>query len=237
MRTPDDDDAEMDDEMTRLCADRTAEGAPAGSVPGADSDNDELERVLCEMRELGRWPAPKPSVELESLLTKGLPNLRRRTFRRNLVVGAAVVGAMTVGVTDIAAANDRLPGGSHGVVAGVINNLTPFHVHDRREHAVIPSRPMRVPGSEPHLAPMHPAPRPADLDDRSTPGASRSSAAAEPRESDDHPPGTAPTTSRETGAEWGTPSSTSWGSPDTERSDDRHRPSPSPTPTYRERDH
>ncbi len=235
MRTPDDNDVEMDDELMRLCADRSAEGAPAGSNLRADSDNDELGRVLREMRALGQWPAPRPSVELESLLTKGLPNLRRRAHRRNLVVGTAVVGAMTVSVTGIAAANDHIPGGSRGVVAGVINNLTPFHVHDRREHPGIPSRPMRVPGSQPQVAPRHPSPRPTDLDDRRTPGAGRNSEGAEPRESADHPPGTAPTTTRET-AGWGEPSSTSSRSGETEREDTHRQPAPSPTPTYRVHD-
>jgi hypothetical protein len=141
----------MDHDLAPLPGDAYPDDEIAGALlrPDGTRAGGDLEAVLREMRELGRVAAPKPSPELQSLLTKGLPNIRRkRARRRNVVVGATLVSAMTAGVTGIAAANDSLPGGSRGVVDGVINNLTPFHVHDRHSHPVEPSGPGSVPASD-----------------------------------------------------------------------------------------
>lgn len=166
----------------------------------------ELEGVLREMRDLGRTRPPPPSPELETLLTKGLPNLRqhrRRAHRRKVLVGAVLIGSMSTSLTGIAAANDRLPGPSQNVIAGVINGLTPFHIDDRHPH---PSTPQA----------------PEETDDRSTPGRpepsgetgdDRRSESPEPGASDDPQPGTGPTPSwEERESEPGSSPRAPWGS-------------------------
>ena len=219
MRTPCDDDPEMDDELELL---------PGDGALHAARGSGELDGVLLEMRELGRGPAPAPSAELEALLDKGLPDIRRRRARRRTaMVGAAVVGAMTVSLTGIAAANDSLPGGSQGVVAGVINGITPFHVHDRHSHPDTPSAPGSAPASDSDDGTSAPStPRPSRPDEGSSPGLDRNSDAGQP--DDDAPPGATPTptptpSERDTG--WSRPS---W---EPRESDGYDRTERSPTPT------
>ena len=153
------------------------------SVPNPQTAG--LEGVLLEMHDLGRMHVPQPSPELETLLTNGLPNLRqrrRRAHRRRVVVGTVLAGSMTMSLTGIAAANDRLPGASQGVIAGVINGITPFHIQDRHTRPVVP----RVPEQAPERpAPTHPRPS-------GEPSGDPRSESPEPGNTDDTPPGTQP---------------------------------------------
>lgn len=228
----------MDDALAPLPLDGSLEDS-AGSMlrAGGPSAGDALDAILWEMHELGNLPAPHPSPELSALLLKGLPDIRRRRARRrNVMVGAAVVGAMTVSLTGMAAANDSLPGRSQGVVAGVINGFTPFHVQDRHSHPVTPSGPAAPPLERPGMP--RPA-RTADPDDAG-PGDDRGgesavpglgSEATESGEPEDSPvaPAPAPTPGA---TQWGNRTSTPWGP--RESDDDRyeHR-SLAPTSTSR----
>lgn len=154
---------------------------PDGSLAAAGV---ELDGVLREMRDLGRVRPPQPSPELETLLTKGLPNLRqrrRRAHRRKVLVGAVLIGSMSTSLTGIAAANDRLPGPSQNVIAGVINGLTPFHVDQRHPH---PGTPQVPDETDDRSTPAHPEPS-------DEPGDDRGSESPEPG-GEDPSPGTSP---------------------------------------------
>jgi hypothetical protein len=230
----------MDHDLAPLPGDAYPDDEIAGALlrPDGTRARSELAAVLLEMQELGRVPAPEPSPELRSLLTKGLPNIRRkRARRRNVVVGATLVSAMTVGVTGIAAANDSLPGGSRGVVAGVINNLTPFHVHDRRSRPVEPSGPGSVPASDEGQTSRpgritHPeegsVPGLERDSDGGAPGDDGTAQATAPGAVEDGVPTPTPA-QQDTG--WRRPSWPRWGTRERE-GDDRERSSTrSPTPT------
>ena len=249
MRTLGDNDPEMNDALEPLPPDGSLEDS-AGSMlrAGGPSVGDALDAILWEMHELGQSPAPQPSPELSALLQKGLPDIRRRRARRrNVMVGAAVVGAMTVSLTGIAAANDSLPGRSQGVVAGVINGFTPFHVDDRHTHPVTPSDPA-MPSLE---RPGMPRPaRSADPDDTGpgddrgaespVPGlpglGSRVTESGEPEDSPGAPVPTPAPTSGDT--QWGNRTSTPWGSRTGDDDRYEHRsPTPTATSTSREADH
>jgi hypothetical protein len=158
MRSPDDDDADMADRWAQLGA------AADGQDPlAAGSGPTDVALLVREIQVLGRQPAPAPSPELEALLRQGLPNLRKRR-RRTAAVGIVVAGSMSM--TGIAAAADRLPGPSQGVVTHVINHWTPFHVDDRRQRPTAPNYPARLPERQ---APAPAAPRPSDDRDLSGP--------------------------------------------------------------------
>jgi len=176
----------MDREIARVGAGGDLDGGLADLMLSAhDPQAAALQGALLEMRDLGRMRVPHPSPELETLLTNGLPNLRRqrrRAHRRRVVVGTVLAGSMTMSLTGIAAANDRLPGASQGVIAGVINSITPFHIQDRRTRPVVP----RVP----EQAPERPAP--ADPLPSGEPSGDRGSESPEPGGTDDTRPGTQP---------------------------------------------
>jgi len=133
MRSANDDDAEMTDQL--------------------DSFED-VALLVHELRELGRPPAPAPSPELETLLLEGMPKLGRRRARRRAAVAAALVIGST-SVTCVAAAADRLP----APAADVINDLTPLHLgHHHPRPAAPPS--LTRPARTPTLArPTHPRPQ------------------------------------------------------------------------------
>jgi hypothetical protein len=113
MTTPDDDDAEMADQL---------------EYPG------DIALLMRELRELGRVPPPQPSPDLEALMSRGIPKFgRRRVPRRVAAVAAFVLGATSA--TGVAAAADRLP----GPVAEVVNDLTPLHVGDHHHRPAAPT--------------------------------------------------------------------------------------------------
>jgi hypothetical protein len=186
VRTPDDDDPEMNDQVGHLGGGDFDGGLADLMLSAANPQTTGLEGVLLEMHDLGRMYVPHPSPELETLLTKGLPNLRQqrlRARRRRAVVGTVLVGSITMSLTGIAAANDRLPGGSQSVIAGVINGITPFHIQDRRTRPVVP----RVPEQAPERpAPTHPRPS-------GEPSGDRGSESPEPGETDPTQPAPTPT--------------------------------------------
>ena len=185
MRTPDDDDPEMNDQVGHLGGEELDGGLVDLMLSVPNPQTAGLEGVLLEMHDLGRMHVPHPSPQLEALLTNGLPNLRqrrRRAHRRRVVVGTVLAGSMTMSLTGIAAANDRLPGASQGVIAGVINGITPFHIQDRRTRPVVP----RVPEQAPERpAPAHPSPS-------GEPSGDQGSESPEPGDTDDTRPGTQP---------------------------------------------
>jgi hypothetical protein len=219
VRTPDDDDAEMDADF----AHRRPDDATRDSLMTAGA---ELEGVLREMRDLGRTRPPRPSPELEALLTKGLPNLRqrrRRAHRRKVLVGAVLIGSMSTSLTGIAAANDRLPGRSQNMIAGVINGLTPFHIDDRHPHPGAPQVPEET---DDRSTPGHPAsPEPSG-----EPGDDRAPQSPEPSAGTDPQPGTGPTPSwQERETEPGSSPTAPWGSES--EGGDQHRSSTAPSPS------
>jgi hypothetical protein len=190
----DDNDAEMADYLEQLGA------APEGEDPLVAAD---VAMLVREIHDLGRQPPPAPSAQLEVLLTQGLPNLRRRRARgrrRRVLVGAVVIGSMSM--TGIAAAADHLPGRSRGVVTDVINNLTPFHVgvRDKTDRPAGPSRPSPSVVHQPPARPSHSRPSnpPTPSRERSTPSEPVSQPAAAP----------APRTTERERENVGTPSAT-----------------------------
>jgi len=202
MRSPDDDDPEMADRWEQLGA------AADGQDPlAAGSSPTELALLVREIQVLGRQPAPAPSLELEALLRQGLPNPRKRPGRwRAAVVGIAVAGSTSM--TGIAAAADRLPGPSQGVVTHVINNWTPFHVDDHRQRPTAPTDPAPQPERQ---APAPAAPRPSDDRDLSgsepveqpDPSPTPPQRTEHEREDGRTPPSTSSPTSRRTGDDAG----------------------------------
>jgi len=186
VRTPDDDDPEMNDQRGQLGGGDLDGGLVDLMLSVPNPQTAGLEGVLLEMHDLGRMHVPHPSPELETLLTNGLPNLRqrrRRAHRRRVLVGTVLAGSMTMSLTGIAAANDRLPGASQGVIAGVINGLTPFHIQDRHTRPVVPWVPEQVP--EQPAPTTHPRPS-------GEPSGDRGSKSPEPGEADDTRPGSPP---------------------------------------------
>lgn len=166
MRRRNDDDAEMKTQRLRLRGVPGCGNRDAGSQLSAGEVLDaELDSVVHELHELSRMRVPTPSPELQALLLHGLPSRRHRwTRKRTVIVGALLTGSMTMGLTGVAAATDRLPGSSQDVVAGVINDLTPFHIENRHP------RPQRPANEEhEHPSPSHVPPS----DDRDSTGRGR----------------------------------------------------------------
>lgn len=162
MRPRNDDDADMNTHRRRLRGLPGYGTRDAGSqLSAGDALDAELEGIVDELRELSRIRVPTPSPELQTMLLQGTPSRRHRwTRKRTVIVGAMLTGSMTMGLTSVAAATDRLPGTSQNVVAGVIDDLTPFHIDNRHPRPRRPANddhdrpvPSRLPPSDDHDAP------------------------------------------------------------------------------------
>jgi hypothetical protein len=106
----------------------------------------ELAEALQQLQSLGHGPLPLPSAELAALLGPGaavVPSAgRRRSRRRKAVLGGVLTGAMTLGLTGVAAANDKLPGPAQRAVSDVVDTLTPFTIDSRPKSPPRPSGPV-----------------------------------------------------------------------------------------------
>jgi hypothetical protein len=114
------------------------------SGDGAWGAGGDLATLLGGLRELANGPVPQPTDELATLLSQGLPGIstaRRRARRRKIVAGVVIGGVASLGLTGVAAANDRLPSQAQKVVSQVVENLTQFHV----DHKQAPTSPASVP--------------------------------------------------------------------------------------------
>lgn len=120
------------------------------------SDDDDLAAVLHTVRDLGHATVPKPSPDLAALLAQGLPQLRgdaRRSRRRRTVGTAVVAGILTLGLTGVAAANNRLPPQAQSVVSRVVNDLTPFTIDPGPRRSAPGPKPVRpAPAAAPSAA-------------------------------------------------------------------------------------
>jgi hypothetical protein len=117
------------------------------SSDGTGGTGGDLAALLAELQQLANGPAPTPTEELAALLSQGLPGIKaaqRRSRRRKIVAGVVLGGVASFGLTGVAAANDRLPGGARDVVSRVVNDLTPFHIAEKRTPTLSVPAPTRT---------------------------------------------------------------------------------------------
>ena len=147
MTYSDDYQSEMTDRMSTQAYDGDPDDLAIESMlsgDGAGGAGGDLAALLGDLRQLANGPVPTPTDELAALLSQGLPGIssaRRRARRRKIVAGVVIGGVASLGLTGVAAANDRLPGGAQNVVSQVVDDLTPFHV----EHKQTPTIPAPTP--------------------------------------------------------------------------------------------
>jgi hypothetical protein len=121
--------------------------------------DERLAATLAELRALGTGQAPAPSAALAALFgsNDGIDEFsgrRRLRDRRGLVAGIAVAGASaTLALSGVAAAHDALPGPAEGVISGIVNSVTPFHIDSddpvpaRPNDVVVPTGGQPTPGT------------------------------------------------------------------------------------------
>jgi hypothetical protein len=105
------------------------DAAAEAMLTGRGDREDDLVAALLELGGAADRLAPDPSPALGELFARGLPidELSHRR-RGRLAIGVTVAGATTLALSGVAAAHDALPGPAQGVVTGIINGLTPFHI-------------------------------------------------------------------------------------------------------------
>jgi hypothetical protein len=105
------------------------DAAAEAMLTGCGDREDDLVAALLELGGAADRLAPDPSPALGELFARGLPidELSHRR-RGRLAIGVTVAGATTLALSGVAAAHDALPGPAQGVVTGIINGLTPFHI-------------------------------------------------------------------------------------------------------------
>jgi hypothetical protein len=121
---------------------------------------------LADLRALGQREPPTPCADLAALFAGaspiGIVRRRRagRSRRRRMRFAVAAAAATTIGLTVVAAANDKLPQPAQRVVSRLVDVLTPFHVDPAAAPAVVPvkERPHDLPAPAASLDPLEPAP-------------------------------------------------------------------------------